>query len=712
MIPELIAVRIVIANCVVDEMDKRLLLTLQSVCNTDGIKLPWDKVGVLMGDQISDGAVIQHLAKLRQRMVNQGLDVPPPLRRGGGSIISTTTSGRASASGSVGSKKTKPKNGTGSLGRADEKDEDEEDTNINITSDSDEDFDHSKSKSMKRKSKAKGRKNRINNKNEESEEDGEDASYHIGDKRKRGNTIPTVKGRNVMKDIKANNSKTLVPGSKRAYYTRRTKTIFLAKDVDEPDDSENEYSDPDITESDESKPAQGKGQYVAAGAHFLALDEDEVEAAQEKNQYVAAGARFLALDEDEVEAVDTQLSGNKGIVILRFGNSERAKSFLKGLKPTYNEGHASDAEDANDAQTESTWTRDTDEFTEIDRADWKNPSADAGIDTGINASDVNEAVQTNNDQSVYGEIITTPSFGGTINDFSRINHTHNRGVTYDAQRDNSHFEFEDPFQQYDHFGSAYAESADQNGHFGASTELDQTGFPRSMASSNAQKAIRILPKNLAHARQMEINRGLQSMFDSSYPPSTGQHSSGIQEALGHLKPLVPHYSGHSYPDNNLLSGNLVPPLPDEIVRSQTCHDELPQNINQIPNASYEYDIKYNVPGSSYQQGHFQGNQRSLTPPLAIRVPEQANYPAPIENFSASTTNFNPTPWATSPRILNDFGALISMEEDTVNPKALQSEGFNDTEDGEVRYDDFLVPLDDFENMLNTGVSNNPFEAGF
>lgn len=712
MIPELIAVRIVIANCVVDEMDKRLLLALQSVCNTDGIRLPWDKVGVLMGDQISDGAVIQHLAKLRQRMVIQGLDVPPPLRRGGGSIISTTTSGRASASGSADSKKTKPKNGTGSLGRADEKDEDEEDLNINITSDSDEDFDYSKSKSMKRKSKAKGRKNRINNKNEESGEDGEDASYHIGDKRKRGNAIPTVKGSKVMKDLKANNSKTLKPGSKRAYYTRRTKANFLAEDEDESDDSENEYSDLDITESDESEPAQGKVQYVTAGARFLALNEDDVEVAQEKNQYVAAGARFLALDEDEVEAVDTQRSGNKGIAILRFGNSERAKSFLKGLKSTYNEGHASDAEDADDAQTESAWTRDTDEFTEIDRAEWKNPFADAGSDTGINASDVNEAVQTNNDQSVYGEVITTPSIGGTIDDFSRINHTHNRGMTYDAQRDNSHSEFEDPFQQYDHFRSAYAEPADRGGHFGASTELNKTRFPGSIASSNAQMARRTLPKNLAHARHMKTSWGLQPMFNSSYSPSAGQHSSGIQEALEHLDPLMPHYSGHSYPDNNLLSDNLVPTVPKEMVRSPNYHEELPQNINQAPYASYEYDIKYNVPGSSYQQGHSQGDQRSLTPPLAVRVPEQANYPAPIENFSASTTNFNPTPWATSPRILNDFGAHYSMEEDTVNPKALQSESFNDTEDGEVRYDDFLVPLDEFENMLNTGVSNNLFDPGF
>lgn len=36
-----------------------------------------------MGHDISDGAIVQHLAKLRVRMINAGLDVPPPLRRGG-----------------------------------------------------------------------------------------------------------------------------------------------------------------------------------------------------------------------------------------------------------------------------------------------------------------------------------------------------------------------------------------------------------------------------------------------------------------------------------------------------------------------------------------------------------------------------------------------------------------------------------------------------
>ncbi len=42
-----------------------------------------------MGPLISGGAVVQHLSKLRIRMVAQDLPVPPPLKRGGGTRIST-----------------------------------------------------------------------------------------------------------------------------------------------------------------------------------------------------------------------------------------------------------------------------------------------------------------------------------------------------------------------------------------------------------------------------------------------------------------------------------------------------------------------------------------------------------------------------------------------------------------------------------------------
>ncbi|EFR00789.1 hypothetical protein MGYG_03793 [Nannizzia gypsea CBS 118893] len=68
-----------------DELDRKLLLAIQSACNKCNIRIPWIEVALMMGSNITDGAIIQHLAKLRIRMVELGQDVPPPLRRSGGS---------------------------------------------------------------------------------------------------------------------------------------------------------------------------------------------------------------------------------------------------------------------------------------------------------------------------------------------------------------------------------------------------------------------------------------------------------------------------------------------------------------------------------------------------------------------------------------------------------------------------------------------------
>ena len=82
------------ADTFAEEMDKKLLLAVQYQCNLVGVAIPWTEIGAIMGEGITGGAVIQHLAKLRARMIAQGLSVPPPLRRGGGgSRISTAFSG-------------------------------------------------------------------------------------------------------------------------------------------------------------------------------------------------------------------------------------------------------------------------------------------------------------------------------------------------------------------------------------------------------------------------------------------------------------------------------------------------------------------------------------------------------------------------------------------------------------------------------------------
>ncbi|EAW06425.1 uncharacterized protein ACLA_081090 [Aspergillus clavatus NRRL 1] len=66
-----------------DDLDELLLLTVQSVCNKNNIKIPWAEVATTMGHNVSEGAIVQHLAKVRLRRLEAGKDVPPPLRRGG-----------------------------------------------------------------------------------------------------------------------------------------------------------------------------------------------------------------------------------------------------------------------------------------------------------------------------------------------------------------------------------------------------------------------------------------------------------------------------------------------------------------------------------------------------------------------------------------------------------------------------------------------------
>ncbi|KAL2359664.1 hypothetical protein RJZ56_007482 [Blastomyces dermatitidis] len=66
-----------------DILNNRLLLCIQSACSAKGIKLPWEAVAELMGGSISDGAITQHLTKLRAKLEKEGEHVPPPLKRAG-----------------------------------------------------------------------------------------------------------------------------------------------------------------------------------------------------------------------------------------------------------------------------------------------------------------------------------------------------------------------------------------------------------------------------------------------------------------------------------------------------------------------------------------------------------------------------------------------------------------------------------------------------
>ncbi|KAI9038652.1 uncharacterized protein KD926_010596 [Aspergillus affinis] len=67
----------------VENLNELLLLCVQAVCNAQSVKIPWSEVAKTMGHNVTEGAIVQHLAKLRSRRVSTGKVVPPPLRRGG-----------------------------------------------------------------------------------------------------------------------------------------------------------------------------------------------------------------------------------------------------------------------------------------------------------------------------------------------------------------------------------------------------------------------------------------------------------------------------------------------------------------------------------------------------------------------------------------------------------------------------------------------------
>ncbi|KAK2873236.1 hypothetical protein FQN49_002491 [Arthroderma sp. PD_2] len=84
-----------------DDLDRKLLLAIQSACNRLGVRVPWNEVATMMKNGITEGAIVQHLAKLRTRMVNAGLEVPPPLRRGGTSEPSKLSAAPATPAATV-----------------------------------------------------------------------------------------------------------------------------------------------------------------------------------------------------------------------------------------------------------------------------------------------------------------------------------------------------------------------------------------------------------------------------------------------------------------------------------------------------------------------------------------------------------------------------------------------------------------------------------
>lgn len=632
-------------------MDKKLLLAIQSVCNSDGIRLPWDKVGELMGDRITDGAVIQHLAKIRQRMVSQGLDVPPPLRRGGGSIISTTRSGSATVNRQSVSKKAKPKKGSESLSTIDENVEDDEDFSVK-ESDSGEEISYAQARRRSRKSVAKNRDKAI--KNEDSEEDETDSSYQIGGKRKRkwDATLALKDSREKTKNPRVDSRKKVKPNT-----LIKTKSNLHAQGCSFSMDVGNtvdDQPDPEATENDESELAQKQNQYLAAGADFLELDESEM------------------TSQSEVQTDNIPFSRGTNVTVFRFKNSERAKNILRQLEAadkTENGGNVSE------------YTSDSNESDE-NQASEQIESTDVDVDS---ENDTTEPIEAEGSDRVYRNANFPLSVGPPCSNSHGYRHTSRPRIPHDALGEDIH--------------TMYHESTKRDCHLMEAAKTNQNRNFEYVVSSDTQTAQKGLSNNLMRPPRSSQSWGSQPQFDQNYVPMANQYPGVHPEIYGapnhQIDDHVVSESLHSSTD--LASNHVLSFVPTEMSRSSSYRVEMPQQADQVPSALSGCGNGCNTQSHSNQHECLLGTRQSPAPPLPVHVPQQAIDPVePIDSYSLTATNPDSPPQVPA-FLIEEYGDIFSAQETMEDPDAPQNIG--------VQFSDFLVPMDDFGNITDPHFDN-------
>ena len=223
-----------------DDLDKLLLLTIQSESNAVGVSLPWEGIGERLGIGATGGAIIQHLAKMRSRRVNEGLPVPPPLRRGGGAARmppNSNASARPHTSSQTKSSKRMPcKFGKSNKFRSPRDDEADDESDGMWDSDPDGDYGKSRSKYPR-----KTRRPAI--KESDSSDNGQSPTK-AGEKRKRGSKSGMLKNK----------------------YSPKSRGGIKAENPSDSDEDTNSASDSDQDVS--------RSRVVGAGSKFLALEDD------------------------------------------------------------------------------------------------------------------------------------------------------------------------------------------------------------------------------------------------------------------------------------------------------------------------------------------------------------------------------------------------------------------------------------------------------
>lgn len=287
-----------LANTSKATTDQRLLLAMQYASNQAGLRLPFAAAGALVGPSVTEGAIVQHLAKLRARLLEAGESVPPPLKRGGGygpAAGSSNTSKSAKAKG-----KAKVKVARKSLKAATESDtdDDEGDEDDDVKNAKDKEEEKARPKGKKPLSKPRSTKP-VSIKKESEDEAGPGLSAKARGKRPRSeleDDSDEEKGKKLAK---------VDAGGSRA--TRRGTSIFDDGDEEEEEDMQEDWED-----------------FGSEGE-----DDDDLDRTQ---RTVAAGAPFLAQNSDhESEYSATWFKPQRHVAKLRIGRGHAAKKLLEDL---------------------------------------------------------------------------------------------------------------------------------------------------------------------------------------------------------------------------------------------------------------------------------------------------------------------------------------------------------------------------------------------
>jgi len=311
--------RVSLANTSKATTDQRLLLAIQFACNQAGLRLPFTAAGVLVGPSVTEGAIVQHLAKLRARLLEAGESVPPLLKRGGGYGPAAGPSNSSKSAKAKGKAKVAGK----SLKAATESD-----------SDDDEGYEDDNAKDAKGKGKEKARPKgkkpqskprstkAVAIKKESEDEDGSALSAKARGKRPRN-----VSG----DDSEYGQGKKLAKVDSGGFLTiRRGKPGS---------DDGGEDEDEEMQEDWEEFESEGE-------------DDDDLDTAQKT---VAAGAPFLEQDsEHESEYSATWFQPQSQVARLKIGHGREAKKLLQNLGYVDPQEYGSEADEESVSYQEPT----------------------------------------------------------------------------------------------------------------------------------------------------------------------------------------------------------------------------------------------------------------------------------------------------------------------------------------------------------------------